>query len=293
MNRFFGNKKAIALFILPAMVLFTALVFYPVLQVLFRSFYDWDGLGKGIFIGVDNYIKIFDDTIFKTAVKNGLIFAAIITVYQIGIGSILAFAVSNVRIKGRNFFRIVYFLPVVLSVTVVCQLWLNVFNTEFGLLNKLMEVVGIDFRQSWLDDRYKAIYVLAFVNAWHYVGYQFALLLAGIKSIPSTYYEAAKIDGASSFLAHIKITIPMLSETYKFCLVMSITGGLNAFTQMYIMTGGGPGTSTYTLTFLMYRSAFQTYQYGYGMTAATILVIECLVATILINKLIARKHITY
>lgn len=293
MDRFFGNKKAILVFIGPALLLFTLMVFYPVVQVFFRSFYDWDGLGQGIFIGFQNYIDMFDDTIFKTSIKNGLIFAGFITVYQISIGSVLAFAASNVKIKGKNFFRIVYFLPVVLSVTVICQLWLNVFNAEFGLLNKLFELVGFDFRQNWLEDRYKAIYVMAFVNAWQYVGYQFSLILAGIKSVPKTYYEAAKIDGASGFMAHVKITIPMLSETYKFCLIMAITGGLNAFTQMFIMTGGGPGTSTYTLTFLMYRSAFMTMEYGYGMTAAAILVVECLIATILINKLIARERITY
>lgn len=292
MDRFFGNKKAIIIFITPALLLFTLMVFYPVLQVFYRSFYDWDGLGKGIFIGFENYIEMFDDTIFKTSIKNGLIFAVVITIYQIGIGSVLAFAVSNVKIKGRNFFRIVYFLPVVLSVTVVCQLWLNVFNAEFGLLNKLFELFGSDFKQNWLEDRYKAIYVMAFVNAWQYVGYQFSLILAGIKSIPSTYYEAAKIDGASGLVAHLKITIPLLAETYKFCLVMSITGGLNAFTQMFIMTKGGPGTSTYSLTFLMYRSAFKTMEYGYGMTAAALLVLECLIATILINKLIARQRVT-
>lgn len=292
MDKFFGNKKAIIIFITPALLLFSIMVFYPVIQVFYRSFFDWDGLGQGIFIGIENYIEMFDDTIFWTSIKNGLIFAVFITFYQIGIGSVLAFAVSNVKVKGRNFFRIVYFLPVVLSVTVVCQLWLNVFNAEFGLLNKLFEVFGIDFRQNWLEDRYKAIYVMAFVNAWQYVGYQFALLLAGIKSIPKTYYEAAKIDGANNFIAHMKITIPLLSETYKFCLVMSITGGLNAFTQMFIMTKGGPGTSTYSLTYLMYRSAFRTMEYGYGMTAAALLVLECLIATILINKLIARNKIT-
>lgn len=293
MDKFFSNKKAIFIFIAPALLLFTIMVAYPVAQVFFRSFYDWNGITEGTFIGFKNYIKMIDTTLFETSIRNGLIFAIFITIYQIGIGSILAFAVSNVKIKGRNFFRIVYFLPVVLSVTVVCQLWLNVFDAELGLLNKIFEMLGINYSQKWINERNSAIYVMAFVNAWQYVGYQFSLILAGIKSIPKTYYEAAKIDGASSFIAHKKITIPMLSETYKFCLIMSITGGLNAFTQMFIMTKGGPGTSTYTMTFLMYRSAFKLGDFGYGMTAAALLVVQCLIATILINKLIARNRITY
>lgn len=293
MDKFFGNKKAIFIFTLPALLLFSIMVFYPVLQVFYRSFFEWDGLSKATFIGVQNYIDMFGDTIFKISIKNGLIFAVVITIFQIGIGTILAFAVSNVKVKGRSFFRIVYFIPVVLSVTVVCQLWLSMMNAEFGLFNRIFELMGIDYRQDWLSNRYYAIVAIAFVNAWQYLGYHFSLLLAGIKSIPDTYYEAAKIDGASTFLAHLKITIPLMAETYKFCLIMAVTGGLNAFTNMFIMTNGGPGTSAYTLTFMMYRSAFRTGKYGYGMTAAAILVIECLIATIIINKLIAKEKVTY
>ena len=293
MKKFFSNKWAILVFVSPALLLFSVMVFYPVLQVAYRSLFDWDGLSQATFIGLDNYIKLLDDAIFKTSIRNGIIFALEITLFQIGIATILAFAVSTVKVRGRNFFRIVYFIPVVLSVTVVCQLWLSILNVDYGLLNNLFKALGFDYEQAWLTDRYKAIYAIALVNGWHFMGYHFALILAGIKSIPSTYYEAAKIDGASNFLAHLKITIPLLAETYKFSLVMAVTGGLNAFTQMFIMTGGGPGTSTYTLTYLMYRSAFRVGDYGYGMASATVLILECLLATILINKLIARERIVY
>lgn len=293
MQSFFSNKKAIAIFVLPSLLLFTIIVFYPLIQIFIKSFYDWNGLSKGTFIGLENYIRLFGDTTFRISIKNGLIFAAFLTIYQIGLGTVLAFAASNIKTKAGGFFRIVYFLPVVLSVTVVCQLWLSVFNSEYGLLNKLFEIIGTTFSQDWLSDRDNAIYVVAFVNAWHYLGYQFALILAGIKSIPGHYYEAAQIDGASPLQAHLKITVPMLSETYRFCLVLAITGGLNAFTQMFIMTGGGPGTSTYSLTYMMYSSAFRAGEYGYGMAAASFLVIECLIATIVINKLIAKEKIVY
>ncbi len=293
MQSFFSNKKAIAIFVLPALLLFTIIVFYPLVQIFIKSFYDWNGLSSGTFIGLENYIRLFEDTTFKISIKNGLIFAAFLTIYQIGLGTILAFAASNIKTKAGGFFRIVYFLPVVLSVTVVCQLWLSVFNSEYGLLNKLFEIIGMNVSQDWLSDRNNAIYVVAFVNAWHYLGYQFALLLAGIKSIPGHYYEAAQIDGASPLQAHLRITVPMLAETYRFCLVLAITGGLNAFTQMFIMTGGGPGTSTYSLTYMMYSSAFRAGEYGYGMAAASFLVIECLIATIVINKVIAQEKIVY
>ena len=293
MKKFYSNKLAIFIFTAPALIIFTLMVFYPVVQVFYRSLFEWDGLSEALFIGIDNYKELFDDSIFHTAIKNGLIFAVVITIFQLSIATILAFAVSSINMRAKSFFRIAYFIPVVLSVTVVCQLWLSMYNTEFGLFNSIFESLGIPYRQQWLTDRYQSIYAIALVNGWHFMGYHFALLLAGIKSIPATYYEAAKIDGASGFKAHMKITIPLLAETYKFSLVMAVTGGLNAFTQMFIMTNGGPGTSTYTLTFLMYSTAFRVGEYGYGMASATVLILECLLATILINKLVARERIVY
>ncbi|MGO4548847.1 carbohydrate ABC transporter permease [Paenibacillus sp. 2TAB23] len=293
MNKFLGNKTAILLFILPALLLYTVMVFYPIVQTFFRSMYEWDGLSEGTFIWFDNYTRLFQDSLFFTSLKNGLIFAVIITVTQIGIGSILAFAVADAKFKGRKILRISFFIPVVLSITVVCQLWLSIYNGEYGLINKIFEVIGLEYKQDWLTSSKSAIIAIAFVNAWQYMGYHFALLLAGVKSVPEQYMEAARIDGATKLQAILKINIPMMAETYKFCLVFAITGGLNAFANMYIMTSGGPGTSTYTLTYLMYRSAFRVGEFGYGSAAAAILVIECLIATLIINRLIARERISY
>lgn len=285
MKKYYGNKLAIAIFTVPTLALFSLMVFYPILQVFFKSFFDWNGLSAGTFIGFDNYIRLFDDKLFYLSNKNGFIFAAVITVFQLTLATILALAVSNTKTKGRGIFRIVYFIPVVLSVTVVCQLWLSIYNADTGLLNKFFELIGSDYRQNWLTDRNKAILAIAVVNAWQWMGYQFALILAGIKSIPTSYYEAAQIDGATPVQAHMKITMPLLAETYKFCLLISVTGGIKAFTEMFIMTSGGPGNSSYTLTYMMYSSAFRSGEFGYGLAAATVLVLECLMAILVINRL--------
>jgi len=289
-KKFYSNKLAIVLFALPALVVFSLMVFYPIVQVFIKSFYDWNGLGSGTFIGFDNYIKLFDDTVFKISNKNALIFALVITVFQITLATIFALVVSNKRTKGRDFLRVSYFIPVVLSVTVVCQLWLAILNSDSGLLNSLFKALGIDYQQNWLSDRNVAIYVIAFVNAWQWMGYQFALMLAGIKSIPIDYYEAAKIDGATTMQAHRKVTIPLLKETYKICLTISLTGGVKAFTEMFIMTKGGPGNATYTLTYLMYKAAFREFRYGYGMASASILVLQCLAIILIINWLFRDKE---
>lgn len=289
MKKFFGDKIAIIIFILPALLIFTIMIFIPILQVFSKSFFQWDGLNKAIFIGFDNYKRLFTDKIFLVANKNGFIFASIITVFQMVLATVFAIAVSNIRIKGRNFFRVAYFIPVVLSVTVVCQLWLSIYNADTGLLNRFFESMGFNYRQNWLADRNKAIYAIAIVNAWQWMGYQFALILAGIKSIPTSYYEAAQIDGATTVQGHTKVTIPLLSETYKFCFVLSVTGGIKAFTEMFIMTGGGPGNSTYTLTYIMYSAAFRSGEFGYGLAAASIMVLECLVVIIVINQLFKQE----
>lgn len=292
MKKYYGNKLAICIFALPALLLFALVVFYPLLQTILKSFYDWDGLTAAKFIFLDNYKRLFQDELFYQSLKNGLIFAVVLVIFQIGIGTILALAVADMSIKGRKLLRVTYFIPVVLSITVVCQLWLSVYNGEYGLLNKLFEVLGLKYRQDWLSSETKSIYAIAFVNAWQYTGYHFALIFAGIKAIPEHYFEAARIDGATKFQAHRKITIPLLAETFRFCLVLAVTGGLNAFANMFIMTSGGPGTSTYTLTFMTFRSAFRINEFGYGCASATILVLECLLATMLINKFVAKERIT-
>ena len=290
MKKFYSNKLAIILFALPALSVFTVMVFYPIIQVFIKSFFEWNGLGSGVFIGFDNYIKLFGDTVFKISNKNALIFAIFITVFQMVFASVFALVVSDKRVKGRSFLRVAYFIPVVLSVTVVCRLWLAIFNADSGLLNQMLKALGINYSQNWLSDRHNAIYVIAFVNAWQWMGYQFALLMAGIKSIPNDYYEAARIDGASTIRAHRSVTIPLLAETYKICLVISLTGGVKAFTEMFIMNKGGPGNATYTLTYLMYKAAFREFRYGYGMASASILVIQCLVIMLIVNRLFRSKE---
>jgi len=288
-KKFYSNKLAIILFVSPALLLFTLMVFYPIVQVIVKSFYEWNGLGSGIFIGFDNYVKLFGDTVFKISNKNALIFAVFITVFQMTLASIFALVVSDKKTKGRNFLRVAYFIPVVLSVTVVCQLWLAILNADTGLLNTMFSALGINYQQNWLSDRHEAIYVIAFVNAWQWMGYQFALIMAGIKAIPADYYEAARIDGASTIQAHTKVTIPLLKDTYKVCLTISLTGGIKAFTEMFIMTKGGPGNATYTLTYLMYKAAFREFRYGYGMASASVLVLQCLVIILIINWLFRDK----
>lgn len=293
MKKYLGNKRVIIFLIAPTMILISVMVLYPMLVLVVHSFTEWDGLNPATFNGISNYIKLFKDPIFYTGLKNGMIFAGLQALIQIPLATLLAFAVKHSGRIEKKFFRISYYIPAVLSITVVSQLWLSMYNADNGLINKLFELLGISYRQNWLGDEHWAIVAITMVNIWQFTGYQFILLLSAVNSIPDHYFEAARIDGCTKAQAHIKITIPLMQETYKYCLIIAITGGLNAFASMNIMTGGGPGTSTYTLTYLMYRSAFKIGNYGYGCTSAVMLVVQCLIVSIIINRLVARERIVY
>ncbi|AIQ45873.1 sugar ABC transporter permease [Paenibacillus sp. FSL R7-0273] len=288
MNKYLGNKPALALFLLPALILYSVILIYPVLQSVVRSFYDWDGLSTATFAGLSNYRELFSDPLLATSLKNGALFALVLVVFQIGLGTILALVCANPRVRGRKLLKTAYFIPVVLSVTVVCQLWIAMYDPTNGLVNKLFDVLGIPYQQNWLVSPTQSIIAIAFVNAWQFMGYQFSLLYAGVKAVPEDYFEAATIDGCGKWRAHWHVTLPLMRETFKFCFTIAITSGIGAFVQMLIMTNGGPGTTNYTLTFMIYRYAFLESNYGYACAVSVLLVLISLVATVVINKVFDR-----
>lgn len=283
MNKVMGNKKAIVLFTFPTLALFTVIVFYPIMQTVYRSFFDWNGLTTPVFTGLENYKKLFTDDLFYESMKNGFIFAFVLITFQVGIATIFMLILMSPKIRAKRFFRSAFFIPAVLSVTVVCQLWSAIYNPEWGLFNKIFELLGVNYRQDWLSSLDYAIIAVAFVNVWQFAGYQLCIIYSNAKAIPEEYMEAAQIDGATQLQLSRYIILPLLKNTYKMSAIFAITGGLNAFAHMNILTKGGPGTSTYTLTYMTFRNAFTVGKYGYGCTSAVLLVVQCLAATILIN----------
>jgi raffinose/stachyose/melibiose transport system permease protein len=289
MQKTIQRKRDILVFTLPALLLFTGVVLIPIISTFYHSMCQWDGLTTPQFNGVDNYIRLFQDPLFHTSMKNVLLYTLVLASYQILISSLFAFLLSLKWVRGRRFMRTTLFFPVVLSVTVVCQLWSSVFNGQHGLLNKLLETMGSSYQQAWLSNSATAIFIVAFVDSWQYMGYYLLIIYTAMQSVSKSLYEAADIDGATPMRQFRSITLPLLRDTYSLCLTLTITGGLKAFQNMYIMIGGGPGTATYTLTYLMYRSAFRINQFGYGCASATILILMCLAVTILVNKLLPSR----
>lgn len=295
MRNVFKNKFHIFIFIFPTLLIYTVVVFYPIMQTLIKSLYNWDGINLGKFVGFKHYIKLFTkDSTFKISIINGLLYPMVTVIYQIGLGTVIALLLSSKRIKGSRIFRSIYFIPSTLSTVIVCKLWLAMLASDpsnMGLINRIFRFLGINYSQNWLASGFSAILTMAFLTAWQGIGNTILLIYTAIKSIPEQYYEAAKLDGATSVKAHFFITIPLLSETYKLLLILIISGGLRAFDHMYIMTGGGPGNATSTLTYMMYKSAYVSGNFGYACSIAVTLVLECLLCTLIINRFIARERI--
>lgn len=285
MKNYLQNRRIFFIFTAPALVVYTLMVIYPLFESLLKSFTRWNGLNPAVFNGLANYSRLFQDPILGTSLRNCLIFALILVIVQIGGGLLLAFTLVDPNTKGRIFFRKVTFIPVVLSVVVVSKLWVSILHGHIGLVNKVFEMMGLSYRQDWLSQDPSAIIIISLVNAWQYLGLQLLIIYSAVKSVPAYYLEAAWLEGASRFYSHWRITVPLIKETLKVCLLIAVTSGFKAFENMYIMTGGGPAKATYSLTYMVFDAMFRGNKYGYGSAIAMVILLLCILTTVVINNM--------
>ena len=272
MQKILSNKKAIALFMLPTMLLIGVLVIVPIGMSVYYSLLNWDGIGKSIFVGLRNYKDLISDERFLNSVKNSLLYACCSLCIQLPFSLLLAIVVANVK-KGEKFYRTTFFIPVIISSVVIGQLWQKIYNGDYGLLNSLLSMIGIQ-GQDWIGQESTAL-VSAFIpNLWQYIGYHMLIMYAGIKSISPDINEAARIDGASKTQIAFKITIPLLKPVLQVCATFSLIGALKIFDLIYVLTGGGPFFSTEVPTIYMYKTIFDSFKYGYGSAVAIFVLIE-------------------
>jgi raffinose/stachyose/melibiose transport system permease protein len=284
MNSVFSNKKTICVFVLPTLVIFLTIVFVPILISSYYSLLDWNGVGKGTFIGLQNYIEMFTSARALNSMKNSLLFAAASIFIQLPISLLLALVLAS-GVKSEGFYRTVYFIPVLISTVVIAQLWSKIYNADYGLLNTMLKTIGLgNFAQDWLGQPSTALVASFIPTLWQYVGYHMLLMYAGAKSISKDVYEAAKIDGASFVRTAFSITIPLMRPILKVCLIFSIIGALKVFDLIYVLTNGGPFFTTEVPSTLMYTTIFDTYRYGYGSAISVFIILECLIFTLIINK---------
>ncbi len=286
MDKVRKNKFAILVFMLPATIFFVAIIIVPIFMSLYYSFLDWNGITKPDFIGLKNYIEMFTDKNvgFWPSVRNAFIFAGLSVFLQLPLALLLALVLAK-GIKGERFFVTVFFIPVLLSTTVIGQLWMKIYNPEYGLLNVFLKWIHLDQAcKTWLGDPKYAMVACFIPMLWQYVGYHMILMYAGIKSVPDDIKEAAKIDGANDAQLSTRIIIPMIKPVLRICVIFAVTGSLKAFDLIYVLTRGGPAHASEVPSTLMVNMIFDRSRYGFGSALAIFIIFLCFFFAILIKK---------
>ncbi|GAB4454038.1 MAG: sugar ABC transporter permease [Armatimonadaceae bacterium] len=258
-------------FAAPYLLLFTLFLVLPLLYGLGLSFFRWDMLSTrpAQFVGGENFNEAFADAYFWKALVATLRFVALSVPPIVAVALLIAVAIHSVPHKRQAFYRASYFLPTILTISVVGILWRWFFNSEFGLFNALLAPLSI--KVPWITDADWAMPSLAFMTLWWTAGGPMIILLAGLQGIPVAYHEAAALDGATAGQRFWRITLPLLRPVLLFVVVLNIIGAFQVFGQVYMITRGGPELSTRTLVQYIYETAFQNYRMGYAATLSWLL----------------------
>lgn len=274
------SSRLFYLFISPWLIGFAIFTLFPMLFSLVTSFTDWNGLKTPVFVGLKNYINIFKtDMMFQTSLKNTLYYVAVAVplnaIISIGLALLL-----NKRLPGSNFFRSVFYLPTICTGVALYIAWLYMYNENFGFINVLLGMLGIR-GPGWLTDTDLAMLSLIIMDMFA-CGTSMTIVLAGLQDVPSSYYEAAELDGAGALARFRHVTFPMISPVVFFNLLQCLIKGLQIFTQPYVMTEGGPANATYVYGLHLYKSAFLYAKFGYASAMAWVLMVILVLLSVLI-----------
>lgn len=271
----------------PYIIHFIIFVAFPVAFSIVLIFHKWNIISPMEYIGLGNFIRLFNDEFFFKSVLNTLIFLLIHIPLQIIIALTIAEALNR-KIKFKGFFRAAYFLPVIVSGVVVTMLWQQLYGYDSGLINRFLINLGFG-KVGWLVDPYVAMPSIAIMATWKNVGLYIILFLVGLQTVPPHYYEAAEIDGANYFQKFFKITLPSINPTIFMVVVLSTIGGFSLFIEPYIMTGGGPLNSTLSAVLYIYKQGFFYYHMGYAATLGFFFALLILSVVVIQRKFIEKE----
>ena len=267
------NLQALA-FVLPGMLILGIFVYYPLLRNVIYSFqsFSLSDVAKE-WAGLSNYGKLLSDKIILVSLKNNFLYAVISILIQVGFGLVLAAVLEDaVFRKAAPALRSIYFIPTVISMTVVCLLFDFIYNPQIGLLNSFLNLIGLDqLTHIWLGSKMTAMYAVIAVSQWQSTGYVAMLFIVAIQKIPSELYESAEVDGAGKLKRFFYITVPQVRQMFFVTMILTVVGAFTVFNEPYILTGGGPGTTTMVLSLHMYQTGFVKNNLGYASTIAMLI----------------------
>lgn len=271
------------IFLALPMILLTIFVFFPIVFAFFVSFFDWNLLlPEKPFVGLANYIEVFKDPVFAKAIRNTIFYTIGVVPTQTILALFLAF-MMNQKFAGRTFFRIAFYLPAITSSVVTSIIFVWIYSKP-GLLNYLLSQMGVQSNIDWLTNPRTVLISIMMLNIWTTSGYFMISFLAGLQNIPVSLYEAAKIDGASTWTQFWKITFPMVRPVTYFVVVMSLIGCFQVFDQVFVMSSGGPDNASTTMSYYAYKNSFKYFRFGFGAAAAIILAVIIFATTWLQKK---------
>ncbi|SFK78230.1 multiple sugar transport system permease protein [Paenibacillus sp. 1_12] len=278
------------IFILPAFIFYMLFVVTPTISSVYLSLTSWDGVSPDIrFIGLDNFVELWRSERVHNALKNTLILSVALVILENAAAIVLAMLVDQVR-WFRNFFRSAFYLPVLLSGVVMSFIWTVIYNYNFGVLNQLFESWGLaSLKIDWLGDTRYTMIAIIFSIVWKSAGYYMIIYLAALQSVPQELIEASRIDGANRWQQFLHITFPLLAGAVTVCMTLSMINSLKVFDQIAVMTDGGPGFSTETLTYIVYKVGFGEMRQGYG-TANALALFGLILVVSLIQVALLRKR---
>jgi ABC-type sugar transport system permease subunit len=280
------HERTAYLFLLPILFLYTVFSLYPIVQTFELSFFDAKIVEQGPFVGLKNYRDILAAPGFHQALSNTLVFTAGSTVVVLIVSLALAVLVNISWVRGKTFFKVIFFLPVVTSLVAVGYIWKWMMDPTYGIINVALSLIGIEPGPNWLSNPSLALWSLVLVNIWKWVGYFLIIFIANLQAIDQSYYEAASIDGAGAWSQFYRITLPLLRMAIILTIILGIVNFLKAFALIFVMTQGGPAGRTELMATYVYREAFGTGQLRFGFSAAAsmVLFVMIMVFTALANR---------
>ncbi|MDU0205403.1 sugar ABC transporter permease [Paenibacillus sp. PFR10] len=276
-------------FILPAIALLMVFVFYPMLQAFIISFKNYSLVGAGdVFVGMDNYVHLMKDRAFFNSLKHSFYFAVIVIPIQTSIALGLALLIQK-KTATAGLFRTLYFIPVIISTAVAATVFKLIYNKEFGLLNSVLKALQLPVT-SFLSDPKTAMNGIIVLGIWKGAGFFMIIFLAGLNNISPDLYEAARVDGASRIQQFFKITLPLLNRTMAFVVIMTTIDAIKLSGLVFVLTNGGPNSSTETVVFYIYKQAFTQMRMGYATAAAFVLFAIVLTISLVQMKLFNKDN---
>jgi N-acetylglucosamine transport system permease protein len=280
----------------PALILLSLFILVPTVEVFRMSMYKWGGFSNNqVFVGLENFRKLWNDLNFFRSLQNSVLLIVVVTIITMVLAILFATLLTREKMKGNNLFRIIFYIPNILSIVVIAGIFSAVYDPSTGLLNNLLAVFKLESLQKmWLGDQQIAIYSIGGALVWQAVGYYMVMYMSSMASIPESFYEASSLEGAGRITQFFSITLPLIWNNIRTTLTFFIISTINlSFLLVQAMTGGGPDGSTEVFLSYMYKQAYTNSSYGYGMAIGVVIFLFSFALSAIISQVTKREVLEY